>query len=141
MDDQTTVVKQEGIFEEILDTSPYEKSMKNARVWLYIIAGLQAAMGLYEYFVTDDQTVALFALIIDVAIGCIFLVVSLWSKKKPYMAFILALCSYVIIHVGFMFLDPTNIYKGIILKVFIIVALSKAIKDAKKYEDVKAAMN
>ena len=40
-----------------------------------------------------------------------------------------------------MILDPATIAKGIIMKVLIIIALVKAIKDAKQYEEVKASIS
>lgn len=39
-----------------------------------------------------------------------------------------------------MFLDPTNIYKGIVIKVPVTIALVKANKDARKYEEARRTM-
>ena len=114
--------------------------MKNARIWLYVIAGIQTAMGFYEYATTADQTVAIVALCIDAFVGLSFLVLALWSRKKPYLAFVCALSFYALFNIAFMVLDASNLYRGVILKLIIVIALVKAIKDAKKYEEVKAAM-
>ena len=62
------------------------------------------------------------------------------NSGKLKVAFTIALILYAVLQVVFMIIDPANIYKGVILKIFIIVALVKAIKDAKKYEAVIASI-
>jgi hypothetical protein len=42
--------------------------------------------------------------------------------------------------VGMILIDASNIYKGVIIKILIFVALIKAVRDARKYEEVKATM-
>ena len=130
----------ETIFNNLVDLEPYEKSLKNARVWLYVIAGIQFAMGIYEYFTVEDNVVAAVAFGIDAFIALGFLTLALWSKKKPVIAFAIALGFYILFLVSFIFLDPANIFKGLILKILVIVALIKANRDARKYEEVKASL-
>ncbi|WP_121353790.1 hypothetical protein [Flavisolibacter nicotianae] len=132
---------QETIFSDLADTKPYEKSLKTARIWLYVIAALQAGIGIWEYASTQDPTVALVAGMIDAGIGVIFLALALWSYKKPAAAFITALATYVVIHIGMMFVDPTNIVKGFILKILIVVALVRAYKDAREVERLRESIN
>ena len=131
----------ESIFTNLVDLAPYEKSLKNARTWLYIIAALQFGIGIFEYFTIDDKTVADVAFGIDTFVAQVFLGLALWSKKKPLVAFSIALGFYALFHITFMILDPATIAKGIIMKVLIIIALVKAIKDAKQYEEVKASIS
>jgi hypothetical protein len=135
-----TIQSQETIFSDLADTRPYEKSLKTARIWLYVIAALQAGIGVYEYLSTPDPTVALFAGVIDAGIGVIFLVLALWSYKKPAASFITALITYVVIHIGMMFVDPSNIYKGLLMKILIVLALVKAYKDAREVEKLKESI-
>jgi hypothetical protein len=130
---------EETIFSDIVDTAPYEKSLKTARIWLYVIAALQAIVGIYEYNSVSDPTAALVSLLIDGGIGVVFLLLAVWSYQKPVAAFMTALITYVVIHIGMMFIDPSNIYKGIILKVLIVVALVKACKDAREVQKLKEA--
>lgn len=132
---------QETIFSDLADTKPYEKSLKTARIWLYVIAALQAGIGIWEYVSTQDPTVALFACIIDAGIGVIFFALALWSYKKPALAFITALVTYVVIHIGMLFVDPTNIVKGFILKILIVAALVRAYKDAREVERLRETIN
>ncbi len=130
----------EHIFSEIYDLKPYERTLKNARIWLYVIAGLQLIMGVIEYNQADDPTIGWTAFGIDAFIAAGFLVLALWSRKKPVPAFTIALVSYVVLILGFMILDPVNIVKGIIIKILVIIALVKANRDARKYEEMKALM-
>ena len=44
---------EENIFSDFVDTRQYEKSLKNARIWLYVIAVIQAGIGVFEYTTTD----------------------------------------------------------------------------------------
>src|SRR5690242_16705263 len=88
------VIKDESIFTDVYDLAPYEKTMKNARIWLYVIAGIQFIMGIYEYNTTADPTVAAVAFGIDAFIALTFLGLALWSRKKPVIAFTIALVFY-----------------------------------------------
>ncbi len=128
------------IFDEMVDREPYEKSVKNARTGLYVLAGLQVAIGLYEYFTIDDAFLAGIALAIDAGIGAVFLALALWSRKKPVPAFLTALIFYIVVHAGFMMLDPSVFFKGIIFKAFVIYGLYKAYASAKEYEKFKTTI-
>lgn len=133
-------LSQTSIFSEAIDYTPYEKSMKGARIWLYVIAGLQLIMGIYEYSVTPDPFIAWLAFGIDTGIGVVFLLLALWSRKKPKLAFTTALVIYLLINAGFMMMDPENIFKGILLKIIAVVALVKAVKNARQYEAIKSSI-
>src|SRR3982751_2716476 len=86
--------EQPGLFNDVFQLEPYEKSMKNARVWLYVIAAIQFVVGIYEYSTVPDKTVGAVAFGIDAGVAIVFLVLALWSKKNPTVAFTLALVFY-----------------------------------------------
>ncbi len=135
-------VKQDTIFNEVADMSGYDKNLKTARIYLYIVAAIQMIFGIYEYFTLreyDDQ-IALLTGGIDFGIGIVFIVLAVWSYKKPAAAFLTALILFVTIHVLSMISDPTMIYKGIILKVLVTIALIKGFKDARDYEQMKRSL-
>ena len=50
-----------------------------------------------------------------------------------------ALVTFVVIHVGSAIIEPTQIYKGIILKILVIVALVKGFNNAREVEKLKEA--
>ena len=135
-----TAPADETIFGEMLDTKRYEKSLKNARIYLYIIAALQVVVGIYQYSQATDTETAIFLGGIPIALGLLFLVYAFWSYKKPVVAFMTALVTFVAAHLITMIDDPTSIYKGIILKVLVVVALVKAYKDAREVEKLKESM-
>jgi len=127
-----------SILEDSIDTSAYEKNMRNARIWLYVIAGFQFLMGIYEYATIPIQEEGIIAFAIDGFIAVLFLVLALWSRKKPVVAFTVALILYVGIILLFSYFDTSNLYRGIIAKIFAIIALIKANRDARQYEQVKS---
>lgn len=129
---------QESILEDAIDTYEYERTMKRARIWLYVIAGFQLLVGFYEYGTSADQTIGLIAFGIDAFIGVVFFALALWSQRKPVHAFTTALVLYILLQVGFMLLDPVNIVRGIIIKIFVIIALVKANRDARQYVAVRS---
>ena len=146
MNDTVTPIKEtqihavdasENIFSGMVDYSPLEKSMKNARIWLYVISGMQLILGSYDKATELDPVNGWLAFGIGAGIGMNFLGRALWSWKKPRLAFTLALILYVFFNISFMVLDPSNILKGILIKAIIVVALIKANKNARKYEEIR----
>lgn len=137
-----TNVKQESIFDDVYDLAPYEKTMKNARGWLYAIAVIQFIIGIVQYNTVDDPTVAAVAFGMDAFIALVFLGLALWSKKKPVVAFTIALGFYAVIILGIALLsgDFTSLVKGIIFKILVVAALIKANRDARKYEAIKQSL-
>jgi peptidoglycan/LPS O-acetylase OafA/YrhL len=133
---------EESIFNEVYDLAPYEKTMKNARIWLYVIAAIQLIMGIVEFNTIEDSSIAPVAFGIDALIALTFLGLGLWSKNKPVIAFTIALAFYVIITIGFAIIsgDFTVLVKGIILKIVVVGALIKANKDAREYEAIKQSL-
>ena len=130
---------QESIFTDLVDDSQYDRNLRNARIWLYIIAGLQLAVGCYEYYDTPDPQLAWIVFGIYAFIGAIFLVLSLWSKKKPVTVFLSALIFYIAVILARGYFEPASIIKGVIFKIFFVIALIKAYRDAKESHDIKKA--
>lgn len=134
LDPQAVQASQESIFSDLLDTTPYQKALKTARVYLYIIAAIQAGMGVYQYTQATDSEQGLWTGGITASLGVLFLLFAIWSYRKPAAAFMTALVVFVVAHVATMIADPSYIYKGIILKVLVVVALVKGYKDAREVE-------
>ena len=135
-------VKQDTIFNDVADMSGYDKNLKTARIYLYVIAGIQLIAAAYEYFTLRDisEQYALLAGGIDIGVGILFAFLALWSHKKPAAAFITALIVYVAIQILAIIGDNSMIYKVIILKVLVIIALIKGFKDAREYEQMKRSL-
>lgn len=133
--------EQESIFNNLLDTTVYKKSMKNARVWLYIVSTLQFLMGIYEYFSAFDNTIGIASFTLDTIIAVFFLSLALWSKKRPVAAFTLALIFYLLFIIGMVILDSQNIFRGFIIKILVVIALIKANRDARQYEAYRSSLS
>lgn len=129
-----------SLFSNLIDTEPYEKSMRSARNWLYVIAAIQFIMGIVEYNTADDTTVGWIAFGMDAVVAVVFLLLALWSRRNPVPAFTTALISYVLVVAAFGLLDPSNLLRGILLKIFIVAALVKANKDARTYTQMKQSV-
>lgn len=136
---EETSVLQDNILLDAADMSGYDKNLKRARIWLYVVTAMQVLMGVFEYMKYDTETPEFrwFTFALDAAIGLIFLACALWSYKKPVAAFLTALVLYIIITGSLMILDPSNIARGIILKILVVIALVRAYKDARHIEEMK----
>jgi hypothetical protein len=128
------------LFSDVFDTSAYEASMRSARNWLYWIAAIQMALGIYEYYRSISRELGIYALIVQGIIAIVFFLLALWSKKSPVLAFTTALIFYVLIILGLALINPTNIFSGAILKVLVIIALIRANRDSRKYEAIKSSL-
>ena len=133
-------VKQDTIFNDVADISGYDKNLKTARIYLYIVAALHVGIGVYEYVTIEDNTLKLWAMAVDAGIGAIFFGLALWSYKQASLAFGIALVLYILLQIVIIYFDTSMIYKGIILKVLVIVALVKGFKDAREYEQIKRSL-
>jgi hypothetical protein len=130
-------VEQPTIFSDIaVDTTAYEKNITNARVWLYVIGGLQILYGAYEYFKYSDYSDAARWMIfgVEAGLGLIFISLAVLSYKKPFIAFLTALIIYILVNVWVTYMTGLSAASfGWIIKIFVIIALIRGIKDAREY--------
>lgn len=140
---EVTPAAADSILLDVADMTGYDKNLRNARIWLYVITGMQIVLGIYESMsLTDVESIVKWMVFgIDAGLGLLFLACALWSFKKPFAAFLTALILYIIITVGAFIVEPANINFGIVIKIIVVVALFRAIKDAREIEDVKNSFN
>lgn len=135
----TEIPSDTSLFSDVYDLEPYEKTMKNARIWLYIIAGLYCVVGIFEYSKMQGTGLENVVLAIDLGIAFSFLGLTLWSRKQPVPAFTIALILFVLVNIVLtLWTEPGSWYKGLIFKIFAVVALVKGNIDARKYAEAKA---
>ncbi len=129
--------KEESIFSENeFSLQGYDKHIKQARNAIFFAGGILLVNVLimlmraeqYEYIWLDVLIWGVFIA------GFAFL--GFYCKKKPYTAIVAALCLYVLFILLNAALDVTTIYKGILLKIVIIVLLVKGINDAKQAQEL-----
>ena len=137
---ERTIEPQESILSNMVDVAPFERALKNARIWLYIVAGIQMVTGFYEYYTIENKITAAVALGIDSFIALTFFLLAQWSKKSPETAFLLALIVYILFVIGLVALDAANIYRGIIIKIVVVIALVKAYNSARLYQQIKTSL-
>lgn len=136
--------EQPTIFSDIsVDNSAYEKNIRNARVWLYIIGGLQLLTGVYEYSKYPDYSDSIRWMIfgLDVFIGLVFLGLVILSYKKPVVAFTVSLVFYIVVNIWVLYSSGISALSfQLIIKVLVIIALIKAIKDAREFAALKKGL-
>jgi hypothetical protein len=118
------------------DTSEYDAQVRKARNWLFVVAGIQLIAGLVEVYSTPDE-LKLIVLGIHGAIIAIFVGLALWTNKRAYEALIIAIVVYGLIYIGGGLLDPMNFIRGIIIKIFVVIALINGIKAAKEARNIR----
>jgi hypothetical protein len=130
----------ESIFtENEFSMEGYDKNIRQARNTLFFLAGLQLLLGIYLLF-NSSSNAGWISFVITALVAIIFLGLGFWTKQKPYNAIIFALIIYILLWAGDCILDATYIYKGILVKIIVIVYLAKGLKDAKEAQNMKAIM-
>ncbi len=137
--EETGQNKTESIFsEEDFSNQGYDKHIRQARNAIFAVAILITISILFLAFNNSDynEYIWLDVLIYGVFVaGFVFL--GLWTKKKPYYAIVGALILYALFIALNAALDITTLYKGIILKIIVVVLLVKGINDAKETQERK----
>jgi len=106
--------------------SEASSTIKKGRNTLFVIAAISFLSGLYYFFKLDDSAV----LIINTILSLCYLLLAFWSQQKPLVALLLGLMLYLTTLVLTGLIEPQTIYKGILLKIFILVYLGKGINSA-----------
>ena len=130
--------QEESIFQESdYSMEGYDKHIRNARNMLFIVAGVECI----GFFSVGDQpeparsiTIGILLFVVLVFVGLAF-----WTKKKPFAALLTALILYGSLLLLDAVFDPSTIYKGLLLKIAIIVSLVTGLRNAKEAQDLKKA--
>jgi high-affinity Fe2+/Pb2+ permease len=104
-----------------------KKKLRNVKILLIVLAGLNILFGLY--YLMEDYTFydGLAGLITAfVFIGC-----ALWVEKQPLTGILAGFGFWILLQLVAIFINPANIFSGIILKVIFIVIFVKGIASAK----------
>jgi uncharacterized membrane protein YphA (DoxX/SURF4 family) len=119
-----------------LEMETHESGIKKARNSLFVVGAL-AFIG--EMISLSGVPDGYNAITVGVAllIAGIFVALGFWTKTKPFTAIITGLIVLVLYWGLAIFADPQNIYRGVLVRVVIIVYLAKGLKDAKAWEDLK----
>jgi prepilin signal peptidase PulO-like enzyme (type II secretory pathway) len=130
--------QEESIFQEDeFSMKGYDKHIKNARIMLFVMAGLQL-IGVYTALALPDPA-RWITIVIYLFFGGVFAGLAFWTHQKPYTALLTALIIYVSLQVFGGIYDPSSIYRGIVLKIGIIVMLIIGMRNGKDAQDMKEA--
>lgn len=144
MSSETPIENQESqsvIFDgaDHFERQEYEEGIRKARNALFFVGALMFVVDMVIVMINKDTYAdgAIWVIVaIDVCILATFIGLGLWSKRKPYTALLAGLITFCAVQVGAMFLDPTNIYKGILVKILVITTLIAGIKKAKRLQEL-----
>ncbi len=123
-----------------IELEGYELRVKKARNALFIAAGALALGFFISLAQTEGNFVGELAILFCPLIA-IFIALGFWTKQKPFTAIVTGLIVFIGFWIGFAILDARNIYMGIIIKIFVIVYLANALKDAKELQKAKEEKN
>lgn len=126
----------QDLLNDVIDTSVYDKKVKDAQKAIFVVAGVQLVFGVVMAFVGEEY-LRNTMLITAVVVSIVFFGLGLWSKKMPLTALIVPFTLYALLLITDAIYDPTTLYKGVILKAFIIFYLIKGIGAAKAAQDLK----
>jgi glucose dehydrogenase len=123
-----------------MEMQGYESGIKKARTALFVTAFLVLLGEVLTVSMAGLEWTPLMIGIVAIEVG-IFVALALWTKTKPYTATVVGLIVFVLYWIAAIALNGTEAaYKGIIVKVIIIVTLVQAIKPAKAWEDTKKTL-
>lgn len=133
--------QEESIFYEAdYSMKGYDKHIKNARILLFIIAGIQFLPLVFAGPIPEEDWWFIIGEIIFKAV--VYAGLALLTYKKPYTALVIAVCFYV----GWILLmavvvDWTYLIRGWLINLIAIVLLITGIRNAKEAQDLKKTFN
>ena len=120
------------------DTEKHEKRIKGARVCLYILTGLAAAISLFlpsstalqmrlDLYSSDEVTIAVVVLLL---VAVVYLATALWSRKNAFAGLLVGLIFYATMQIIPAILEPAQIFSGIIFKILFFALLINGLTSA-----------
>ena len=137
-------VKESSVFDDDEltehDRELYRTGVRRARNALFFAGGMMFVVDLLALWSQRNQhdNVYLYSIIgADLLILAVFVGLGLWTKRKPYTAILTGLIFFCVIQILAMIGDPTNIYKGLLVKGVVIVTLISGLKKARALQQLE----
>lgn len=117
----------------------YDKHIRQARNAIFAVAIIIFLSLVYLYFTLPEYYHEYFWIdcLVQGTFIAGFIFLGLWTKKKPFTSIVCALILYGLFIAMNAYFDPTTIYKGLIVKVIIVVFLIKGLTDAREAQRMK----
>jgi hypothetical protein len=139
---QPATPEQETIFTEAEFTpGQYDKTIRQARTALFVVAAIQMIMAIYQAIVTEERMESTISFVITAGVSIVFFLLGMYSKKKPYTAIVSGLVLYGSLLLLDIIMEPASIFKGIIMKGLIIYYLARSVNDAKEAQEGMKHLN
>jgi hypothetical protein len=125
--------------EEAISMEGYDKPVRNARIILFVAAAMQ----LFSIFTIGNlpQPNKALAISINIFIAIVYILLALWTMKRPYTAIITALVFYTSWILLNAVLQPATLIQGFILKILVYVLLIMALNNAREVQRWKDTLN
>ena len=140
MEQQTppTEPTEESIFsEEDYSMEGYDKHVRNARITLYVVAGLFLLSLFVLQDFEDTAKKVLTGLVIFMA--ALFAFLGYWSTKRPFTAILIVLIIFVSLQVFNAIVDPSSLMQAWYLKIAVPLFLIMGLRNAKDIQDRRKA--
>ncbi len=128
----------ESIFtEQEFSMQGYDKHIRQARNAIYTVAAMLAInLAIYSFNIPEGYEYFWIDFAVWSAFIAGFILLAIYTKKKPYYAIVGALCLYAAFVILNAVIDSSTLYKGLIFKIIIVVLLIKGINDAREAQEL-----
>lgn len=109
----------------------HQPALESARKWIlavgiiYVVSALLVTAMAGDMMLDEDRN---FLFGVSLALCAIHVGLWQWAKTAPFPAAVVALVLFITVQLINAVLDPSSLYKGIIIKVLFLVALIKAVQ-------------
>ena len=129
-----------SVFEEFdIGIQEHQKQVRQARNTIFVVAAIQFFFGIVSGYQFGGNT-GWIVFGVTASIAIIFLGLGLWTRKKPFLAILIALILYAGLLITDLVLQPSTILKGLLVKVFIIAYLVRGLIKAREAERWTSAL-
>jgi len=126
------------------DRDQHRAGVRKARNTLFIAGGLMFVVDMVLLLIqlnnldgAEINYTYLYGVVgLDILLLAAFIGLGIWTKRKPYTAILIGLILFCVVQLVAMIGDPTNIYKGVIVKLVVIVSLVSGLKKAKALQQL-----
>jgi hypothetical protein len=120
------------------------QELRRARGWILGVGIVMFCFDmLFTYVIWGDRIPADLktkVLMLDLGILAVFVALWWFAQYKPKLCCILALCAFWGLQLYNASVDPTMLYKGIVIKVLFTMALVKGIKSGARAEELQSQL-
>ena len=97
------------------------------QIWSIPVNGKSVTVGGLKAIIEKE---VLFIYAVNYFLAVVMFVLFLWGRRSPFPALITALCVYLAVIVLNGIVEPSSLFKGVLVKILVIMALSAGIKAA-----------